>query len=541
MNCKHACFLGALAISMLPFASCDNDSKWNIVDGAAPAFELEGDHVMTEAGQTIRLAGKIYDADGISTISLKCPELLLDKTIDIIEIYGEPLTEYELDYNFKIQASETGDNFDVAITVTDVAGQSVTRNVLVTMDGDYLAPVFEASPDKEITVLIKANTVFNLKFTATDNREIDYIEVDVEGVDGFPVRIDGEGRNRIEYAQKLPLPNVPAEYSLAITAYDKPAQDGEVRSTVINSAITVSELPDFSNMYLADVATAAELNSDVFGVPMACDHVAPFTYRARYYNESAGTQICFIPQKTDFSPICFGPDALDSTVLGDDPETVGRITLDKAGVYYLIDFNIQTGTYSLSTYTPAEAVSPIMNLHYGQDDLNTWWETNDMSAIWWQEWYFGPASGPGDVTRMEQDAKNPHIFYVNDWNLTSGDELNFILHNWHHDGWWNFTTWRVDDSADPSRFMYYGNYHPTTPHYESNDAYFDFKYINVDPDEYAFMYPGVAPFDLTKWGTEDYRKNFVPDNWVKPLVKVSGKYRLVFDAHTERARLVPQD
>ena len=53
-----------------------------------------------------------------------------------------------------------------------------------------------------------------------------------------------------------------------------------------------------------------------------------------YYNENAGTQICFLPQKTDFSPICFGPDMQTEGLLGDDPETVGRIELTKANTRF---------------------------------------------------------------------------------------------------------------------------------------------------------------------------------------------------------------
>ncbi len=34
--------------------------------------------------------------------------------------------------------------------------------------------------------------------------------------------------------------------------------------------------------------------------------------------------------------------------------------------------------------------------------------------------------------------------------------MNFVIHNWHSDGWWNYCTWRVDNSAEPEIFGYYG-------------------------------------------------------------------------------------
>ncbi|MDE5684893.1 MAG: hypothetical protein K2I39_11880, partial [Muribaculaceae bacterium] len=278
MTYKHACMTGALALSLLAASSCSDD-KWGTVDNAVPGFSVTADHIMTDLGRDVHFAGKITDADGISTITLQCPGLGINKTIDIIEIYGEPLTEYDLDYSVRVRNDVVGESFDVVITITDVAGNKTEQTVLVTLDADFSAPVFETSPDKEVTVLFKEDPTFNLSFSVRDNREIDYVTVDVEGVEGFPITIDGNGNNRVEFAQRLTLPTAIADYNVTITAADKAAQEGEVRTTVVNSVIKVSELPDWNVLYLADVATAAELNSDVFGVPMAMDHVGVNKYR----------------------------------------------------------------------------------------------------------------------------------------------------------------------------------------------------------------------------------------------------------------------
>jgi hypothetical protein len=526
MKTSNTVLWASLLLTAMTFTSCGDDEDWKDVDGAAPDFELTSDHIRTEAGRSIQIQGTIADNDGIATIQLKCSALNLNKVIDLIEIYGEPKKTYDLNYAFAIQDDETGDNFEVEVTTTDIGGRQKSQTLLVTLDGDFSAPVFTAAPDNEITVLIKENTLFNLKFTATDNRAIDYIEVDVDGVDGFPMTIQGNGQKTVEFSQKLPLPAEEAVYNVTLTAYDEPAQDNEVRSTSISSKVTVSELPDFEKMYLADVSTAAELNSDVFGVPMRVDHTGAYQYRARYYNETAGTQICFIPQKTDFSPICFGPDPDNTNVLGDDPETVGRITLDKAGVYYEINFNTKTGAYDLSTYetTDEKAMDPIFWV-YGSDNLNTWysfaqagpeeWVHND--DAWLQEFYFGYSSGPGDVTRFTVDSKNKHLYYTDDPLTLDAGEQKFIIHNWHGSGWWNYATWRVDDSSECEIFYYYGS---------------------VVKESYLKWAYGES-CDFSKWGDEGYRKNFVPDNWCKPTVTTAGKYRLYFDSHLGRAKMVP--
>ena len=75
------------------------------------------------------------------------------------------------------------------------------------------------------------------------------------------------------------------------------AVDARGNQTVTNSTISVSEMPDFPKMYLADVATVEELNSDIFGVPMVINHTGEYQYRARYYNKAAGTEIFLLTAK----------------------------------------------------------------------------------------------------------------------------------------------------------------------------------------------------------------------------------------------------
>lgn len=538
MNLFSRCLTTGLCVSALAaMTACSSDDDWKDVDGGTPQLSLTSVHEMTEAGRTIKIAGTVTDNDGISSIDLVCKALNLNKRINLIEIYGEPLKEYDLDYDFKIQENESGDDFVIDVIITDIGGRQDKQQVKVTLDGDFAAPVFTAAPDKEVTVILKPQTAFNLQFTVQDNRVVDYVTIDIqditagedlpEKVEGFPRTLQGNGTNTFNFAEKLELPSQEATLIATITAYDKEANE-PAHATSITSKITVGALPDFEKLYLCDVATAAELNSDVFGVPMLIDHVGEYKYRARYYNEKAGTEICFLAQKTDFGPICFAPDNNDPSTLGDDPNEVGRIKLDQAGVYYLIDVDTYNRTYNISTYSVAEAIDPVMHMRYGGNDLNTWWEVNNMDAIWWQEFYFGPATSPKEVTHMTQDPKNPHIYYLEDWKLESGEEMNFFIHNWHHDGWWNFVTWRVDNSSDPDKFMYYGNVHPDTPHYQGNADYFEYKYGDVEG------------FDINSWSDENYRKQFVPDNWVKPTVTTGGTYKLIFDAHLERARLVPQ-
>lgn len=534
-----------LCSSGIALSSCDNDD-FKDVDGKAPVINLDVTELHNEPGMNFNIKGTVTDADGIKSISLTCPELYLNKTIDIVAIYGEPLTSYELDYSFQSDRHAEGENFVVKVTVTDTGDRQTTVDVGANLDADFTEPSFTAKPGETITVLIKNKTVIKLNVEVQDNRVVDYATVDLfkvvngdeQQVAGFPIRIEG-GEKTLSYQGQIEVPNEVATYKAYIKAYDKAVQD-PAHEIVAESTINVMQLPDFDAIYLADVATAAELNSDMFGVPMAMDHIGAYKYRVIYYNAKAGTEVCFLGQKTDFGPICFAPSKENASELGDDPDEVNRVKLDKGETYYEFTVDTWNRTMSMRTYSPADAIDPVMHLHYGQNDLNTWWETNNLGDIWWQEFYFGPADGPGGVTRMEQDPKNPHIYRCYDMQFNAGDETNFMVHNWHSHGWWNFTTWRSESKTDPSKFVYYGNYHPTTPHYESNLDYFNWKYINADPAEYSYMYPAAGTFDINKWGDENYRKNFIGDNWVKTPVKTTGKYVFTIDLHAERGWMTLQ-
>jgi hypothetical protein len=487
----NACLLVAFLSPALWTTGCSDDDGYPDVDGQNPELSLTTDHIQTAAGRTFTLEGTVRDKDGISAIKLECADLYLNKTIDLIEIYGDPPETYELNYKFNMQNDEIGEQFTVKVTVIDVGDRSITKEVLVTMDGDFDNPAFTVSPDASITVLIKAETAFTLSFSVNDDQGLDKITVEIAGVSGYsPFTIDVNGGKTYSFSEKISLPSIIQDYKVTITAVDKTG-----KTTIATSVISVSELQDFEKMYLADVATVEELNSDVFGVPMLIEHTGTYEYKARYYCQRANTEIFFLPQKSSFSPICFGLDPEDTAKLTDDPETALPMILEQANVYYEITFNTMTGAYAISTYSIADAIDPIPHV-FGSTSLDTW---ND-GGSWLQEFYFGyMTSGPASVQRFTQDSTNPHLFYLEDpLYLEAGTTMNFVIHNWHSDGWWNYCTWRVDNAANPEVFAYYGDH--TNP----------------------------------EWT----KPNYIGDNWAKPTVNATGNYKFIFDAHLERAKLV---
>lgn len=518
MKAQKLLLTAGLTASMLGMWSCSSDDGWGAVDDKAPTMALATDHYKGAVGRQIPIKATITDADGIAKINLKCSALFINKTIDIIDIYGEPLKSYDLNYNFPVAKEETGDNFQIEVTVTDVVGNETKQTLTVTMDGDFEAPVFASAPGSEVTVIMKARTSYTVNVSCTDDQNLDYLEVKWEGLSGqeTPIKATMSGKSG-NYSEKFTLPNEEATYNLTLTVVDKEGKSSTKKSTISVS----SNVPDYPNLWLADVATTAELNSDIFGVPMYVGHAfegekpVPYTYEARYYNAKAGTKIKFLGQKNDFGPVCYGCDATDANLLSDDEEAMKDITLDKAGVYYRITFNIKTYEMKTETYSVTDAKAAWRTELYDKPE----------TFLVWDQWYINfqlgyLSGGPADVIAFKQDATNPNLFYLEEPmtfddanNLKANDDgsftTNFMIHNFHPGGWWDVVAYKPNNAKEPEYWPFWGN--------------FSQEQLNTP--------------DWTEWLNQPKG----PNDWCKAPVPSSkfGNYKLIFDAHLEQAKLVP--
>lgn len=498
--------LWALLPMAISLAACDDSKDWSDVDGQTPTLELKSDRIESGAGHRIMIEGTVTDKDGISSINLQCLDLYLDKTINLVDIYGAPQEKYDLSYIYDLTADEIGESFIIKVIVTDVGGRSTSKDVLVTMDGDFYAPVFLVNPDENVTVLSKAETRFTLRFSVTDDKALDYVIVHIPGIENFENRIiQANGEKSIQFEEKLALPSEITSYPITLTAIDKKGN-----SAVVSSTIHVSEMPDFPKMYLSDVSTVEELNSDLFGVPMLIDHIGAFKYKARYYNKKEGTEIFFLPQKSDFAPICFGLDPEDNDKITDDPEASKPLVLTEANMYYEITLDVKQSTYHIRTYTVDKATDPI-NYKYGEPCFDRWENGGEQ----WIDFLIGWGNSPKDAGShlFVQDKSNPHLFHYPSgdeaWTLSANQSLDFIISNYHPDDWWDHVEWRSDNPNEVEKFGYFS------------------KKRDVNPD-----------WDGTNMRWEDGTA-INGDNWFRAKVTKAGNYRFEFDAHLGRGKIVP--
>lgn len=488
-------FLYAFLAIGATFTGCSDD-EFADVDGLEPTLELATDHVRTLGGYEFRLAGTITDKDGIRSIRLSCPELNLDRTIDLFQYYSEVQYEYTLDYAFTVPEDLDGDNFNLKVTVSDVGGRTTEGIILITMDGDYEDPIITNPSGEPIVVVICEGVLSpqSLTISATDNKALDSLSINVEGYGKFMAYPTESDPRAINYS--LDLSNLPVEnkdYQTTIIAYDT-----LLRTDTVSCVISVTDSPDYEKMYLADVATEEELTSDVFGVPMLIDHTGAFQYSARYYNRNAGTEISFIPQKDSFGPTRYGLDSADKSKLSKEADAE-PIVLEESNVYYQIDFNIATLTYTMKTYSVNEADDPWpSSMVYGEPTLDKW---NDGGSTW-MDFTFGMTStNPTEVNPFVQDGNNPHLFTYDDpIYLRANEQMHFIIHNYHTDQWWDFVSWRSDSATDPEVFGY-----------STKSAFRNRSYSGPTTGE---------------------------DIWSEPVVKETGNYQFYFDSHLGRAKLV---
>lgn len=483
------CFL-----SMMATGCSDDDSA--ITPGALPVITLDTENIISETGSEFSILGTLTDKEGLSSVTLKCPPLLLNQTIDLVKLYGSPQKEYRLDFPYSTRADEMDTDFTIVVIANDMEGQSVSAEVKLHLDiVDIIKPTIEFTSDVEST--IDADAQYTFGFSVKDEIAIDYIDINIPGIMENK-HIDVGGKANYGFSETISFPNETKDYSVTVTAVDMSGN-----SATENCTLKVKEIyvEDYQKMYLADVKTKEELTSDVFGVPMLIERTGKYQYKAKYYCSKANTEIYFLPQKNDFEPHCYGVDPDDASLLIDGAAIAKPIVLEQSGVYYEITLDIKARTYSLSTYTVDKAIDPVPH-EYDSVNLDHW---ND-GGSWLREFWFGyMTSSPQNVEKFTQDTNNPHLYYLEQpLSLEEGQEMNFIFHNYHADGWWNYCSWRVDNATEPEIFEYY--------------------YSEQDKTHYN-----------PQWAI----KKDVPDIWARPTVQKAGNYKLIFDAHLGRAKLIP--
>lgn len=438
---KHRIWLYLLLLLLVVQGCKKSELDFAKDDKAAPTLNLTNSELHWVQGYDLYAQGTVTDDIGIKSINLKIAEWSLDKTITFEDSL---VKSFNLNYKFKVPVTAVDKPNEIVITVTDVSGKTAQKSIFVHMDGDFTMPVFVSAPDNALTVIksqvASKETVFRVSIDVSDNKDLGYVVIKSGAPLNYYDSVLVSGKNAT-VEKVYTLPSELANYKFEYTVGDKALGTEKGNRVTRTTDLTVSDMPDFEKMYLADVETKTALNSDLFGVPMLVDHTAPYTYTAKYYSAAAGTKVRFIPQKTDFQPNCFGLDD-SKTVIINDPSS-NPIVLPAVG-YYEIVMNTKTSTYTVKQYTPSD-VTP-NSLTYKLDGVDTPIQIGLIGKGFAnhpeQNW------SPSAAILLQQSTTNSYIYSL---DVELEGNVQFIIGPHHPWGWWIEPFWRFDSKTNPEK------------------------------------------------------------------------------------------
>jgi hypothetical protein len=232
----------------------------------------------------------------------------------------------------------------------------------------------------------------------------------------------------------IPLTAALQIHSITIRATDKKGV-----SSFTEIKVGLQDL-NYNKLYLADVADAAALNSDLFGVPMVMDKTGSHTYQVIYYARNTNVKIRFIPSKTSFTPVAVGLDPTNDKKLLTDAAKSLPITLADKGYYkitvntlllsYIVEKTTATGTPFNQVSIAGRGFTDIPGMNY-QNTLP-------------------------NIILLDKDLTNPFLFTklvkigIPTGQTYTTTQFIFTTNN----GWTNF--WRFDNASSPEKSVFNG-------------------------------------------------------------------------------------
>lgn len=430
-------------ILAIAFWRCNEEDSIPEVN-SSPAIGLENSVIHTSQGREFVMEAHITDDAPIESVNLKNTDWFLNKTIKVSK--DSSVNTYDLYYVFTVPDDAPNKEHTITITATNIGQKSSSVEMKVLMDGDFVNPSMTLnSPVDGLTLAPKADLSVEFDIDISDDRKLGYFVIKEEKLN-FYDSIYSFGGKEYSYVKSVSIPNDQDNYQFFYVLSDS-------AGNTVESSSEVKVSLDFDKMYLADVATEEELTSDLFGVPMLIDKTAPFTFEAKYYSSAANTEIKFIPQKTSFTPHCYGVDPANSGKLINDPANALPIVLPEVG-YYKINFSLKNGEFTLEKYEPTDKpYSEYMNM---TDDPNNHVGPLSMPGVGWPDFQNSTGwgwDGPDAAPLMTEDPNNQYIWTR---EIELEGNVQFIFAPEHPDGWWLEPYWRFDVAVDPEETVLLG-------------------------------------------------------------------------------------
>jgi hypothetical protein len=329
--------LTVLVFSLTCIVSCE--SADGIIDVTNPEVSNFSESISSAPGLEFKFEGEITDQIGIASVNIYYADWFLDKEI----VMNEKPKEYTLNYKFEVpEDAIPASSHTVKVDITDLGGNIVSMDVLVTLDVDITNPVL-AFINPVAGTKFAIGDVMSINVNVSDDFELQSIQVKSELIHLEDVIDMSAGENTYSYSKEIEIP-AGYEGSVIIEATATDMQGNAETETV---TVLVGSSNQFTDVYLVggsvwygwDPTKATKMwqdpNDDNW-------FVGEFYYKT-------GDDIKFIGQ-LDWAPLNWGLDPSDSSKMINSQDT-GAIGFPDGDGYYTVKFNPYVLEYSYEKMT----------------------------------------------------------------------------------------------------------------------------------------------------------------------------------------------
>lgn len=397
---KSTAILFILFSSLL---SCDDDEVVN--DSENPVFTDFPTTISSAPDYEFVLEGIITDDSGIQNVNIKYDNWYVDKYIE----FDNPPKEYNLQYKFLVPSEETPEtSHTIMVSTTDIAGNTTTHDVVVSLDYDVTVPVVEFTTPISGTSYLSGGTI-DLDIHFSDDKALDSIMV-TSDVLGYEVKMKmDENTTMYNFTNSIEIPLTGVTGAIELTAI---GIDKTGNKTTSFSTILVGEKDEVYNMYAVGGSMWYEWDPSK-GTQMWKNPENTDWFVIEFYY-TLGKGVKFVGQ-LGWEPNNWGTDPNDNSKIINSQDS-GTIEFSEEG-YYHVEFNPYTLEYTSEKMDIDVDVKENMYL------MGSGFVGSDL------DW------SPADAIPMDKDSNgNPYVFTIN-VEISDDTSLKFIGQT---DGWGPF-------------------------------------------------------------------------------------------------------
>lgn len=396
---KRTLILSVLIISSVLIFSCESDDSIN--DSSNPDVSELLTEISTAPEMEFTFEGKITDDAGISSIRIYYADWFLDKTIQL----KESPKEYTLNYKFSVPENVTvGSSHTVQVDITDLGVNTITREVVVTLDLDVTSPELKFNNPQDGLSYI-AGEALPISIDVSDDNELQSLNVMSDALNLDEVIDFSNGETSYNYANEIQIPSeLLGSVELTVMVTDSTGNETSKTITIrISSDITYSQVfvVGGPTWYDWDPSKATRMRQNPTNDE---EFIVEF-----YYN--SGTDFKFLGQQ-DWEPYNWGLNPSDDTQIINSQESEA-IELPDGDGYYRVTFNPYQLDYSYEQLT------------VDIDQRDEMYLVGKGFVGYDLDW------NPADAIPMTRDSNNPYVFSI-DIEFNDEVDLKYLGQN---DGW----------------------------------------------------------------------------------------------------------